>query len=244
MGTLDNLLQQKIVALEIMGLDVSITNGVITLWLATGLAFLFYFFASRRLRLVPGKLQNIAEVIVIFMRDEVGAQIRQDNAKWFPFLLALFSFILFNNLLGLVPGLGGSTTNINVTATLAILVFLVAQLTGVFRYGPFGYLRSFLPPGVPLIVAVFMVPVELVSQLAKPFSLAVRLFANMFAGHAVMLLVISLIFLFKNYLIIPLPILGNTAILIFEIFVSFIQAFVFTYLSALYIETAQEEHGV
>jgi len=145
-------------------------------------------------------------------------------------------------LLGLVPLLAGPTTNINVTAALAIIVFLTVQVTGVVKHGPLGYLKSMIPSGVPLPIAVFLFPVEIVSQFAKPFSLAVRLFANMFAGHAVMLLIISLIFLFKSYLILPLPIIGNTAIMMFEIFVAFIQAFVFTYLSALYIATAQEGH--
>jgi F-type H+-transporting ATPase subunit a len=121
-------------------------------------------------------------------------------------------------------------------------VFVVVQTAGVAKKGLGGYLGSLVPPGLPVPIALFMIPIEIVSQLAKPFSLAVRLFANMFAGHAVMLMLLSLIFLFRSYLILPLPVIGNTVVLAFEIFVSFIQAFIFTYLTTLYIATAVEGH--
>jgi F-type H+-transporting ATPase subunit a len=243
MNVLEHLYRQQVVLpLQLFGVDLSITGPVLTLWLAVIMVFWFYFAAARSLKPVPGRLQNLAEVLIVFLRDEVLVQLGRERDRWLPFLVAIFSFILVNNLLGLIPGLSASTANINVTAALAVIVFLVVQASGIVRHGPLGYFRSFIPPGVPLIISFFMMPVELVSQLAKPFSLALRLFANMFAGHAVMLLIISLIFIFKSYLIAPLPVLGNTMILIFEIFICFIQAFVFTYLSALYIATAQEGH--
>jgi len=242
MNIFEHLGQQVIYPLHFLGLDLSITNGVFTLWLAGALAVLFFSLVSRRLTLVPGKLQNTAEVLVVFLKEEVASQISEDRDQWLMFLISVFSFILLNNLLGLIPGISAATANINVTATLAIIVFLVVQGANMKKHGPVGYFKSFVPPGIPLIITFFMIPVELVSQLAKPFSLALRLFANMFAGHAVMLLILSLIFIFKSYLIIPLPIIGNVAILLFEIFVAFIQAFVFTYLSSLYIATALEGH--
>lgn len=242
MDVFEHLSQQVIYPIRLFGVDLSLTNGAFTLFISAALVLLFYSRACRRLTLVPGKLQNLAELLVAFLKDEAAAQISEDRDKWLMFLVAVFSFILFNNLVGLVPGMSAATANINVTATLAIIVFLTVQGSSLKKHGLLGYFRSFIPPGVPLIVAFFMVPVELVSQLAKPFSLALRLFANMFAGHAVMLLILSLIFIFKSYLIIPLPVIGNVAILLFEIFVAFIQAFVFTYLSALYIATALEGH--
>jgi F-type H+-transporting ATPase subunit a len=205
-------------------------------------SFFFFYLASRSLSLIPGRLQNFAETLIIFLRDEVAGQIEHDRRKWLPFLVALFSFILMNNLLGLVPGISGATANINVTATLAVIIFLIVQIYGMVQQNPINYLKSFIPPGVPFAIALFLLPVEIVSQLAKPFSLALRLFANMFAGHAAMLLILSLVFIFKSYLIAPLPVLGNMLILSFELFVALIQAFVFTYLSALYIATAQEGH--
>ena len=242
MNILEHLAQQTIYPLRIGGIDLTVTNGVITLWTAAILVFAFYFYLSRHLRLVPGRLQNLTETVVLFIRDEVASQIGHGREAWLPFLLALFSFILANNLLGLVPGFSSATGNINTTAALAIIVFLTVQVTGVIQHGLFGYLRSLIPPGVPWPIALFMVPIEIISQLAKPFSLAIRLFANMFAGHAVMLVLLSLIFLFKSYVILPLPVIGNTLVLAFEIFIALIQAFIFTYLAALYIATAQEGH--
>lgn len=242
MNIIEHLHQQVIFPLKLGGIDISITNGVITLWLAVLLAFIFYFLAGYRATLAPRRLQNIAEVILNFINQEVASQIHQEREKWLPFLTCIFSFILINNLLGLVPGLSGPTTNINTTAALAITIFLIVQTVGVLKHGPLGYIKGLIPPGIPAPIALFILPIELIGQLARPFSLSVRLFANMFAGHAVMLLIISLIFVFRSYIILPLPIIGNVAILFFEIFVAFIQAFVFTYLSALYIGSAQEGH--
>ena len=242
MNVLEHLTQRPIYPFGLGGVDLTITNGVITVWLSMLLVFLFFVIVSRNLKMVPGKWQNLAEIIVLFLSSEVTAQIPRDRDKWLPFIVAIFSFILANNLLGLIPGMSSATGNINTTAALAVTVFIVVQAAGVYHHGLPGYLRSFVPEGVPLPIAVFMIPIEIVSQLARPFSLAIRLFANMFAGHAVMLVLISLIFLFKSYVILPLPVLGNTLILAFEIFVAFIQAFIFTYLSGLYIATALEGH--
>jgi F-type H+-transporting ATPase subunit a len=242
MSVLEHLEHKPVLPLQIAGIDLPITNGVITLWLSTLLVLISFLWVSRRLRTVPGRLQNLAEVIILFLRDEVAGQISSGRDAWLPFIIAVFSFILANNLLGLVPGMASATGNINTTAALAVVVFIVVQSAGMVKHGPLGYIKSLVPPGLPLPIAVFMLPIEIVSQFAKPFSLAVRLFANMFAGHAVMLMLLSLIFLFKSYLILPLPVLGNTAVLLFEVFVAFIQAYIFTYLTTLYIATAVEGH--
>jgi F-type H+-transporting ATPase subunit a len=240
MNILEHIYQKNVIPLQLWGVDMTITNGVITMWLALAVIVLFFFLASRRMKMIPTGLQNLAEMFIAFTRDEIAAQIEGEGEKWLPFLVAIFSFILVSNLLGLVPGLSGPTTNINITAALAIIVFIVVQLTAVWRHGLLGYGKKFIPPGVPFFIAIFMIPVELISQLARPFSLAVRLFANMFAGHAVMLLIISMLFIFKSYLLLPIPVLGNTAFLAFELFIAAIQAFVFTYLSAFYIASALE----
>jgi F-type H+-transporting ATPase subunit a len=241
MNILEHLYQKKLVPLQLWGIDVSITNGVVVMWLSLAIILLFFYLAARRPRLVPRPLQNLAEMFIIFTRDEIGSQIESGGEKWLPLLVAIFSFVLVNNLLGLIPGLGASTNNINVTAALAVIVFLTVQVAGVYKLGLAGYLKKYIPEGIPFFVVIFMIPVEILSQLARPFSLAVRLFANMFAGHAVMLLLITMIFIFKSYIILPVPVLGNTAFLAFELFIAAIQAFVFTYLSAFYIATALEE---
>lgn len=242
MNILEHLAQKRIIPLELFSLDLSITNGVITLWLSFVLVLLFFFFATRRLQRVPGRLQNLAETLVLFLRDEVAGQIKHDRDRWLPFITVIFTFILTCNLLGLIPNVSGVTGNINTTAALALIVFLVVQVAGIRQHGLIGYLKTLMPAGLPLPVVIFMIPIEFISQLARPFSLTLRLFANMFAGHAVMLMIFSLIFIFKSYYILPLPVIGNTVVLAFEIFVAFIQAFIFTYLSALYIAGAVEGH--
>jgi F-type H+-transporting ATPase subunit a len=242
MNILEHLEQKTLLPLHFFGIDLTVTNGVITVWLATLLVFLFFYLTSRRLKTIPGKAQNLAEILVLFLRDEVGGQIERDREKWLPFLVAIFSFILANNLLALIPGIASSTGNINTTAALALIVFVVVQATGITKHGVFGHLKSLAPEGVPFLLLPLMVPIELIGQLARPFSLAIRLFANMFAGHAVLLTIISLLFIFKNYFILPLPLAGEVIILAFEIFISLIQAFIFTYLTGLYIAIAQEGH--
>ncbi len=241
MNVLEHLNQRVIYPLELWGIDLSITNGIITMWIALVIVVLFFWLASRKPKMVPGPLQNLAEMFITFTRDEIASQIEIEREKWVPFLVATFAFILVNNLLGLIPGMGGSTTNINTTAALAFIVFATVQAAGLYHLGLIGYLKKYIPPGVPFFIMIFMIPVELVSQLARPFSLAVRLFANMFAGHAVMLLLISMIFIFRSYVLLPIPVIGNTAFLAFELFIAAIQAFVFTYLTAFYIATAVEE---
>lgn len=240
MNVLEHLAQRPVYQLELFGVDLSITNGVISIWCSCLLVFLLFFIVSRRLKPIPGRGQNLVEVVILFIRNEVAGQITHGRDKWLPFLVTLFAFILTNNLLGLIPGFSCATGNINTTAALALIIFLVVHLTGFRAHGFNNYLRNFIPTGIPWPIAVFMAPIEFVGQLARPFSLAVRLFANMFAGHAVMLMLISLIFIFRSYLIIPLPVIGDTAVLAFEIFICFIQAFIFTYLSALYIAIALE----
>ncbi|OGC32564.1 ATP synthase F0 subunit A [candidate division WOR-1 bacterium RIFOXYB2_FULL_48_7] len=242
MNILEHLYQHKLVPLTLFGVDISITNGVITLWTAAALILLFFALASWRARLIPGRLQNLAETIILFVRQELAGMITHDRQAWLPFLTVLFLFILANNLVGLVPTFSGVTGNINTTAVLALIIFVVVHVSGIIRQGLGKYLINQMPSGLPWPIFVLMIPIEIVSQLAKPFSLALRLFANMFAGHALLLILLSLIFVFKSYLILPLPLAGDIVFLGFEVFVAFIQAFVFTYLSALYIATAQEGH--
>jgi F-type H+-transporting ATPase subunit a len=243
MNIFEHLKQVKVFPLQLFGIDVSITNGVLVMFLAAALVVFFFSAVSRKSRLVPFPLQSLAEYMIEFIKTEMLAPLGKEGEAWLPFMVAIFSFILACNLLGIIPGLLPPTSNINITATMAVMVFLTTQIVGIKKHGVLGYLKSIVPAGLPLPVVAFILPVEIVGQFARPFSLAVRLFANMFAGHAIILILISLIFVFKSFYIIPLPVLGTVAILAFEIFISFIQAFIFTYLSASYIVGAlQTEH--
>ena len=243
MNILEHLKPTKIVDLSVSGVDVSISTSVIIMFLAAAAVFFFYFIVSRKPRLVPKGPQSIAEYVIEFVRTEMLSPLGADADIWVPFIVTLFSFIFVCNLSGLIPGFVPPTSNINVTATLAVLVFLLTQIVGVIKRGPLGYIKSLIPSGLPLPVQIFLFPIEIIGQFARPFSLSVRLFANMFAGHTVIMMLISLIFVFKNYFVIPLPVLGSVLVSLFEIFVALIQAFIFSYLSSSYIIGAlQTEH--
>lgn len=228
------------VELKIFGIDMSINMVIITLWLAVFLAFAFIFLAGRRPKLVPGRLQSMGEYVVTFVKDGIVLEtIGKEGLPWVPFLTTVFLFILFNNLLGLIPGLATPTSSIYLTATLALMVFLSVHIVGMVKHGPFKYWRAVvLPSGAPVWLAFLFVPLELISTLAKPFSLMVRLFANMFAGHAVLLVFLGLILLYRSYLIAPFPLVLSVIVGALEIFFKFLQAYIFTILSAMYIGDA------
>ncbi|MBN1556691.1 MAG: F0F1 ATP synthase subunit A [Lentisphaerae bacterium] len=228
----------------VLGVDLSLTPGVLLLWVAAALTFLLLGLAARRRTLVPqGFFHNFFETLVEFIEKEViRASVGPEGKRWAPFILTLFFFILFSNLLGMLPLPGGRhtlTANVNVTAALALVVFGVTLGINLARHGPLGFARKFLPQGLPLPVALLIAPIELISWLAKPVSLAVRLFANMMVGHTLIFLFIGMEVATAWYLK-SLPFVGAVAMACFEIFVSFVQAFIFAMLAGLYIKEAIE----
>lgn len=233
-----------IVEIHLFGLDVSITKAVVMMWIACSLVFVFLLLGGRRAKLVPSGFQNLVEALVDFLRTNLILEtIGEGGIAWFPFIATLFFFILFCNLLGLIPGAFTATSNINVTATLAIIVFFCTQGAGVAKHGFLGYLKKFVPKGIPLWIIPIMIPIEIISQFAKPFSLAVRLFANMTAGHGVILVFLFMIIMFKSWVITAVPLIGVVVMSAFEIFVALIQAYIFSILAAMYIaEAVQEAH--
>ena len=175
-------------SLELFGIDLSITRHVVIMWVASILLIVLMLRAFRKPRTVPSGLANFFEAIVLFLRDEVVLPIMgEDGKKYLPFLLTLFFFILFCNLLGLVPYSATATGNINVTAGLALCSFLVMIGAGIANNGLFGYFKSLIPSGVPPVLFIILIPVELIGLLVKPFALCVRLFANMTGGHVAIL---------------------------------------------------------
>lgn len=228
------------------GIDLSITNEVVLLWIAAAITFFCVTLACRRRTFIAqGVFQNAVEAIIDFIDDNVGNDILENDARmWSPFLLTLFFFILFANLLGLAPlpsHVKAMTSSINVTAALALIVFATTIAVNIRTHGLLGFVKKFAPAGLPPFVLILAVPVEIISWLARPFSLAIRLCANMLAGHALILVFLgmtgSLAWLFK-----PLPYLGAVIMSAFELFVCFIQAFIFTLLSGMYIKDALDAH--
>jgi F-type H+-transporting ATPase subunit a len=194
------------------------------------------------------------EGLVLFVRDEIAiANIGHDGAKFAPLIMTLFFFILFANLLGLMPWGASPTGNIAVTGALALLVFLTIEIGGFVKLGPRGYIRTIFPkvPGLGgtggVVMSVAMAPIEIIGKLVKPFALAVRLFGNMTAGHFVILSLFGIVFLFGNlgvwsYGIAGVTVLLVVGIMLLELFVAFLQAYVFALLSAVFIGLMQHEH--
>ncbi len=243
-------------AIQLWGINLSITNFVVMLWLAAGLTFLFLVGAAHSLRPTgEGRFPNMVEAILDFVRENVSdACMGHHGAKWFPFVATVFFFILFGNLLGLIPVPGyfhAATSNLNVTTIMAIMVFLVVQAVAIKTHGLKFYLALLFPKSAPALLRyTIMPPIELIGMFARPFSLAIRLFANMTAGHQIILVLLTGDLIGVTYLLhqgffmkllVPAPLIGAIVMDAFEIFVAFIQAFIFALLTALYLGEALEE---
>ncbi len=229
---------------KIGSLDLSITKPVLMMWLAGLILTLCLALAFRGGKLLRSKFAQLLEVYILFVRDEVVYQVmgEKNGRPMLPFFLTVFFFILAMNMFGMVPWGGTATGNVNVTAGMAIIAFFVIQGAGIAKNGIGGHLKALVPSGLPAFVIPIMIPVEIVGLFAKPFALCIRLFANMVAGHAVILAFLGLIFMMKDYIFMaPLPIAGVVGISILEIFVAHLQAFIFTMLTCLFANMAM--HG-
>ncbi len=171
-----------------------------------------------------------------FISNQFMVDLGTKKRVWFSFISTLFLFILFSNLTGLIPKSITPTGNINTTGALAVMIFLMCQVIGVWANG-IAYFKSFVPSGIPWPLMILMVPIEIASQFSRPFSLAVRLFANMFAGHMVLTIFFGFVIVLTP-LLKPLPFVGIMAVSLFEVFVACIQAFIFTYLAVVYLGEA------
>jgi F-type H+-transporting ATPase subunit a len=233
-------------------IDISPTRLVVMLWAAALLCILTTLLALRahnRKTLegkAPSGLGNGLEALVLYLRNEVVLKnVGPHGNGYVPYLLTLFFFILFSNLLGLVPYGATATGNISVTATLAIVTFIVIELAGMKAQGR-RYINTivFWPHdmslGMKLPITFILTPIEIIGKITKPFALAIRLFANMVSGHVVLLALISLIFTFGSWLLVPAPILIAVSISVLELFVAFLQAFIFTLLSSVFIGLIRE----
>ncbi|NOX17145.1 MAG: F0F1 ATP synthase subunit A [Chlorobi bacterium] len=227
--------------LHLLGYDISITKHVIFIWLAAIILIFTLSLAAKAYKksLVPKGLTNFFEILVVFVRDDIAKPtIGQGYEKFLPFLLTMFFFILVSNFLGLLPYGSTATSNIGVTSTLAVISFLVIQGGGMIKNGFFGYFKGLIPHGVPIPLIPIMFVIEILGLFTKPFALAVRLFANMTAGHVVILSLIGLIFILKTYFVAPVSVGFALFIYLLEILVALIQAYIFTMLSSLFIGMA------
>jgi F0F1-type ATP synthase, subunit a len=233
-------------------IDLSPTKHVVMLLIAATLCLVTLLLAARahRQRAAEGKapkgFANGMEALVLYLRQEVVIpNVGHHGEGYVPFILTLFFFILFANLLGLIPYGSTATGNISVTATLAILSFVMIEIAGMRTLGR-NYIKTIVywPSDQPFLMKAMLTPlltpIELASKFTKPFALAIRLFANMTAGHIVVLALLGLIFSFGSYFIAPAPFLGALAIMLLEIFIAFLQAFVFALLTSVFIGLIRE----
>lgn len=229
--------------LSLFGVDLSITKAVVFLWISALLVFLLVWIPSRRAKMVPGGLQNLIESLLEFVRDGIVHEVMGEKGlKYFPFIATLFLYILVANLVGLVPGSYTATVQTGTTFSWALIVFIFYNYLGFRTHGFIGYLRSFIPGGVPMAMAPIMFILELISHIVRPFSLAVRLFANMLAGHMVIALFIGMSVAGAWY-VKPLPFAFVIIMYLFEVFVAALQAYIYSILAAIYIGSAlQSEH--
>lgn len=225
--------------------DFSITKNVASLWIAVAILILIFTSVSSSYKKRQGKapkgLQSVIEPFIMFVRDDIAIpNIGYKYAKFMPLLLTMFFFIWINNLLGLIPIFPGGanvTGNIFLTFVLSFIVLLVVNLNG-NKY----YWKHILLPDVPWWLYPIMIPVELIGVISKPFALMIRLYANISAGHIIILSLISLIFIFKSLAIAPVSVAFVLFMNVLELLVAFLQAFIFTMLTALFIGTAVDEH--
>jgi F-type H+-transporting ATPase subunit a len=218
-----------------------VSKAVVMMWVAAAFLIVFLGWALRKSRLssdAPKGVANMIEAVAVFVRDEIA--IAHMGKKWglifSPYLLTLFFFILTNNLLGMVPGSYTATSNLNVTAALAILTLFLMIGAGMYAMGPIGYFKHMVPHGTPLLLAPLLIVIETLSTFVKPIALTIRLGANMTAGHIVILVMLSFLFIFQSALVglfvsVPMAV----AISMLEIIVAFIQAYVFTLLTAIFV---------
>lgn len=241
-------------------IDLSPTKHVVMMLIAAALLCIIMIWTAqathgrgRARDRAPRGLANMLEALVIFVRDEVAmANIGHGGEKYVPYVLSLFFFVLFCNLIGLLPWMATPTGNISVTATLAILSLIIIEVSGFVTLGPRGYAKTifYAPKGMnpvaSALMLVIMTPVEILGKLAKPFALAIRLFANMNAGHFVMLALIGLAVASKPIWVTVLPwaapIVMAVAIMMLELFVAVLQAYIFAMLTSVFIGLIRHAH--
>ncbi|HUF51176.1 MAG TPA: F0F1 ATP synthase subunit A [Longimicrobiales bacterium] len=241
-------------------IDFSITKHVLFMMIAAVLVALLLIVAARdakRERAAgaargPRGAANVVEAFILYLRDEVALKnIGHGGERFVPYVVTVFFFILFCNLLGLVPWGASPTGNLSVTATLAAMTFIIVEIAGMRTLGPRGYLATVwywphdMPLGMRIPMSVIMTPVELLGKLTKPFALAIRLYANMTAGHAVVLALTGLMVLAvlaNAAWVVPAPLLMAVAIMILEIFVALLQAYIFAMLTSVFIGLIRHAH--
>ena len=226
--------------IKIAGIDLSFTNSSLFMVISASMILLFLFFGSKEKNIIPGKIQLIAEMFYTFVAKMISDTAGSKAKPYFPFIFSLFMFVLFCNMVGMLPYSFTVTSHIIVTLILALFIFIAVTFIGFIKHG-FKYLRIFVPSGVPAILLPLITVIEIISYLSRPVSLSVRLFANMMAGHT-MLKVFGGFVVSLGILGGWLPLSFSVALTGLEILVAFLQAYVFAILTCIYLNDALNLH--
>jgi F-type H+-transporting ATPase subunit a len=235
---------KPLVNLPVGPVDLAFTNSSLWMMIAVVTSILFFSLATAPRALVPGRLQAAAEGVYGFIANMVRDNTGTAGMGYFPFVFTIFMVVFLGNALGMIPTSFTYTSHIVVTAALAMMIFLMVLVIGLVRHGTH-FFHLFLPPGVPLWLAPIIIPIELISFLIRPITLSVRLFANMMAGHLMLkvfagLSVSALGMGAAGVAIGILPALFNSALMAFELLIAFLQAYVFTVLTCIYLKDTIE----
>jgi len=241
---LDFFKLEVLVPVKVFGIDISITNLVVSMAGGSFLFFILFYFLAIKPGTRPSKRQTVVEFFIYFVKNHLVYNIMGKKAgeRWWPFIAGIFLFVLSNNLVGLIPGAYVPTANPVLPLMLAVFVFIIVQITNIATHR-WGYFRTYAPSAVPSWMYVIVIPVEIISTIAKPFSMFLRLFANMLAGHVIIFVSLALIIYFKSYYVAAISIPFAEVMNLFEIFIGAIQAYIFAILSSMYInEAISEKH--
>jgi F-type H+-transporting ATPase subunit a len=234
---------EPILPIQVGGLDLSFTNSSFWMAVAVIAVYALVMLGSRHGSMVPGRLQALVEMSYEFIADMLGSTVGREGRQYFPFIFTLFMFILFGNMLGMIPGSFTFTSHIIVTFTMAIFVVTAVTVIGIVRHG-WHFFSFFAPSGCPIFVMPLLVPIEIISYLIRPISLSVRLFVNMTAGHIMLKTFAGFIIALGGYYLLPgiAPLALTIALTGLEFAIAFLQAYVFTVLSCIYLHDAIHLH--
>lgn len=231
---------KKIVPFEVNGVDLSFTNSTLCMFITIAVIVVSMGLCLRKRNIIPTMAQTIPEAVYGFIQGIMGETLGKNGVKYVSFVFALFTFIAGGNILGLFPYSFTFTSHIAAVGALSIFCLLMNIVVGLKKRG-LGYLRTFLPHGVPLLMAPLIVPIETISLLSKPFSLTIRLAVNMSVGHIILKVLGGFIVSMQIFGFIPL--IADMGIIMFELFVTLLQAYIYTTLSCVYLNMAvSNEH--
>ena len=229
----------EIYPLKVGTVNIAFTNSAMFMVVSVVLVMAFLTLGMRRRALVPGRWQSMVELSYEFIASMIKDNVGSEGRRYFPFIFTLFMFVLFGNLLGMLPYTFTYTSHVIVTFGLAATVFVGVTIIGFVRHG-LHFFRFFFPHGAPILTAPILIPIEVISYLSRPFSLAVRLFANMTVGHIILKVMAGFVVALGIFGVVPLAFLS--AITVLEFGIACLQAYVFTILSCIYLHDAIHMH--